>query len=405
MAVATQVFVPAPDYPALFRDYILRAVTGILARIRNTGGKLSPDERDRAWHSLSYALGLEAAWPAARDLLLALAPGMERAGFREEWAAFLEGGIRCARLMHDDRAEGELRLQMGILCQLQAGYDEARRQLEASGAIFERLGDPRSQARALNRLAYVARRQRRFGEADQTVARAMGLIDEIDTERAYSYLVLGSLALDRESWHEAVDCFRQALDALGPDPDRRQQAWNLANLGLALWHADRLHEAADCYRQAIAMYEGVVEDPVHLAVARMNLGILFLKDRPEEALSLSVEAERTFRKVHDPLRLAKVCNNIGLACTHLRRWDEAEVAFQASVRFWRQVMDPVGVIDTLDGLGLLYAAQGRYAEAQVVYDEALWELSRIPNEPGHAHLCREVSAHRREATERLASRA
>ncbi len=42
--------------------------------------------------TLSYALGVEEAWPVAAQLLLALAPRMVRIGFWSEWLPYLEQG-------------------------------------------------------------------------------------------------------------------------------------------------------------------------------------------------------------------------------------------------------------------------------------------------------------------------
>lgn len=385
------------NYPELFRAFIVRSAVEVLRAIGPTPRELAGDDRDAALYSLSYALGLDAAWPVARQLLLRIAPLMEQAGFRDDWARYLVRGIECSQAAGDMAGEAELRWHLGVLHQLQACYEAANRELHASADLYERLGDALGRARALNRLAFVARRQRRFEHARELLDEAIALTSEVDAERAYTHLVLGSLALDNEAWPAAAEHFRRAIAQLGARPDERLVAWNLTNLGLALWSAGQLEEAAASYARAITVYESTVRDPINLAVARLNLGILYLRDRPAESLALSVQAEKTFRDAEDLLRLAKVRNNIGLACTTLQRWEEAEVAFQASIECWRRVGDPQGMADTLDGLGQAYARQWRWEEAAAIYREALDELDKIRDEPGYAVVHAAVTEHLRQA--------
>lgn len=390
------------NYPELFRSFIVRSAVEVLRAIGPAPLELSTDDRDAALYCLSYVLGLDTAWPVARQLLLRIAPLMEQAGFRDDWSRYLVRGIECSQAAGDVAGEAELRWHLGVIHQLQASYDAAEHELRASANVYEHLDDCLGQARALNRLAFVARRQRRFDQARELLKEVFALTDEGDAERAYSYLVLGALALDEEAWHDAAAHFGRAIAQLGARPDERLVAWNLTNLGLALWNAGQLEEAAVSYTQAIAVYNSAVRDPINLAVARMNLGILYLQDRPTEAIELSLEAEKTFREAEDLLRLAKVRNNIGLACTTLQRWEEAEVAFEASIDNWRSVGDPLGIADTLDGLGQAYASQGLFAKALAVYHEALHELDKIRGEPGYAAIHAVVTEHLRQIMTRRA---
>ncbi len=233
-------------------------------------------------------------------------------------------------------------------------------------------------------------------------AAAFALLDGDTPERAYGYLVLGSIALDRNAPGEAVGHFRAALAALGPEPDPRERAWNLTNLGLALWRSGEPAEAAGCYGEAIGLYESEGEDAIHCAVAQMNLAILFIQDRPAESLRLSLAAREVFHQVDDVLRLAKVHNNIGMACTHLRRWDDVRVAIETSLMYWDRMGDAFGRADTLDTLGQLWLAQGDYRRAATVYDQAERELSGAADTAETARLRGVLAAQRRHAESRRA---
>src|SRR5688572_16062972 len=82
-------------YLTLFHRYISRSTEALVARLGPERSELAPsasekvpdDLREQAWHLLEYGLKLdksfeEAGWPGVRTLLFALAPRMERDGFR-----------------------------------------------------------------------------------------------------------------------------------------------------------------------------------------------------------------------------------------------------------------------------------------------------------------------------------
>ena len=62
----------APDYVALFVEYVLRSVQAAFTRVQQDDTPVLEEEtRERALHVLSFALRLPAAWSQTRDLLLA----------------------------------------------------------------------------------------------------------------------------------------------------------------------------------------------------------------------------------------------------------------------------------------------------------------------------------------------
>ncbi|MCP4289822.1 MAG: hypothetical protein GY792_36285, partial [Gammaproteobacteria bacterium] len=83
MVVDTMV-APQTDYPALFRAYVVRSMAQLRVELSEVGSILSADEQEQALHALSFALKLPEAWPETRALLLAIAPKMEQAGYRDE---------------------------------------------------------------------------------------------------------------------------------------------------------------------------------------------------------------------------------------------------------------------------------------------------------------------------------
>ncbi len=369
----------APDYAALFHGHIVRSVSRCLALVAGQGGKLpAPREREQALLTLSYAMKSEQSWPAARELLLALAPAMERAGHRDDWIPYLEQGIEVSRQLGDVRAEAELRWYLGVILERRSLYDAARHQLAASADQFAALDDRRGQARALNRLAFVACLQRQSEEASRLAAISAQLLEAEDSERGYCDFVWGHVALDTDDWQAAHDYFSQALDRWQHGADRRMVAWGYTNLGIAKRRLDDSPGAVAAYEQAIALFNEV-EDPVHEAVARMNLGNVYLmSDDPQAALAHYLAAEPVFQLVQGTLRLATVYLNIGMAYRRLQRWRDAERTLRASSDLYAQLNLPAAVANVTDELGLTYQDQGLLAQAIAEFEAALRWLPAGP---------------------------
>ena len=131
------------------------------------------------------------AWPLGRDLLLAIAPKMERAGHRREWLPYLERGLAQSRARRDVRAEADICLELGVLHRLLNERDKARDRFSTSASRYAELGDAKRQAFALNRLAYVAVLDESLEEATRLVQQAFDLCGEDEGIRAFLLLDAG----------------------------------------------------------------------------------------------------------------------------------------------------------------------------------------------------------------------
>jgi tetratricopeptide (TPR) repeat protein len=387
-----------PNYPALFQhhvlanaqywqEYVTRQSTDIAALKR---------ERDCILKAISFALKLPEAWLDTRALLLTMAPNMEQAGFRDEWIPYLEQGVHQSQRLHDAETEAELYIQLGILFQLRGKYEVARSYLETSVKGFAALNNSHGQARACNQLAFVAQRQRRFKEATDLVETALQLLSVDDSEQAFSYFVLGMVALGKRTWPEAVDFFQKSFELWEHQNNHRMMGRTLTLLGSALNRMERYTEAIKTYQRAINLLE-TVDDPVHKGMAQMNLGNVYvLLSRLQEALESHLQAEKIFRKVQDQLHLAHVTHNIGMVYRRLQQWPKAEEAFGASIKLWERFNNVERLVNTMDGLGLVHFEQGHFTKAKAVFEEALNQLRRIEGEPGYDHKFNMVTSHLKE---------
>jgi tetratricopeptide (TPR) repeat protein len=402
MAVSQATSVYEFDYSAYFHQRIIRSIQYVLSCLQQAAESLSLDDREQAWHTLSYSLKLPEAWPDTREVLLALAPQMEQAGCRDEWMPYLKQGIRQSQQVGDVTTEAELRFQLGILHQLRGQYDLARGQLQASADMFAYLEAPLNQAQALSRLAYVARLQRQFEEATALVRMALELIHEENSERAYCWLVLGTVALDRQDYPEARGFFEQSLSLWEQAGHQRMVGWSLINLGLTLEYMKAHEEAQHICQKAISVFEEV-QDPVHRALAQMNLGLVsFSLDQPMEALNLFLGAKRVFHQTQDQLRLALVTHNIGRAYRLLKEWTKAEEAYRLSIEYKAAIGNVASLVNSMDGLGLLYLEQRQAEKAYALFEEARKQLASIEGEPGYNQLVEMVTQHIQQAFQQMA---
>jgi tetratricopeptide (TPR) repeat protein len=381
------------EYLAIFHRYISRSIEALYTRIGPELQDLSSETREQAWHLLDYGLKLTHGWEAVRKLLLALAPRMERDGFRHEWLPYLEGGVAFSQRMQDVSAEAQLSLYIGRICRLRGELAKARTWFQTSAELCSQLDDRRGRALALNQLAYVERVQNQYALAEGYVDEALRLLDEHDTERATSQWVLGTIAQSQLNWADAEKYHRAALQIWQATGNQQRAAWSLQNLGDTLRSAEKYAEAAAHIQQAVVLL-GQLHDPVNQAIARMNLGIVHLyRNEPEQALALFTLAEAVFRQVGDQLHLAMVYNNITIAERELGHWQAAEQGCNKAIRLWEILDNRKFIAGSLEELGLTYLAQARAAEAIAAFERGLELLSQIPPDPFQEMLRNSLLAH------------
>jgi tetratricopeptide (TPR) repeat protein len=381
--------VAADPYAVLFRDYIARSVAQDLQTLHATPHPLPEAIRVQAMHSLEYGLHEPACWQQVCDLVLALAPLMERGGYRHSWEPVVETALRQSQRQNDSLSTARLRFHLGVLCQRQARLEAAEQYLHQSAATLVHAGYPEEAARAMSTLADILRRTRRFTEAERLVEQALRLARAAPCERAYGRIVQGAIAYDRRAWQEALLAFEQACADAG-DAHLREKAWALTNAGATHQRLAQWPQAIACFRRALPLLDRL-QDVVFAAVTRMNLGNVYLtRAEPLLALPWYQQAETVFIETESWRPLASLKVNRGMAYHQLARWGEAEEAYRQSLALWRILKNGYQEANVLDGLGSLLAEQGRKAEARSTFHQALALLYAGDD---HEHLRRAVTEH------------
>jgi len=265
--------------------------------------------------------------------------------------------------------------------------------LQRSVVCFETLQDSSGKARALNRLAFVAREQTDHQQAEQLSQEALELLNRDDIERANCFYVLGAAAFDRKEWADAERFYRKSLSIWEESNDARRIALGYRNLGNALGCQKKYEEAINYYRLAIELWEQI-HDPYNLAVARMNLGNVHLfLEQPSHALILFAQAEALFHKIQDEKYLAMVYTNQGIAYRELCNWAYAEETLNKSIQLWQRLASTRYLVNAMDELGLVYLEQELHERAWKLFNDALHKLNQSAQQPTYERLKRLLITH------------
>lgn len=378
---------------SLFHTYISAGVQASLAHVQAVAYIVPEASRQQAWHILSFALNVPEAWPETRELLLALAPKMEQAGFREEWIPYLKKGLACAQAANDEPAAAECELQIGLLYRLISRFDEATRWTTASVERFAGQGNASGQARALNELAWLGQWQGDYTQAIRHAEQALTLLGHDDTERAMCYRVLGMIALKQGHLAIAEHYHQQALIGFENQGEQRKIAWGLQNLAYTFQEQKNYDKAILLYQRAASVLHAI-GDLYHWALVTLNLAIAHLYiGAAELAIQYCVAAQPIFAHLQNKLQLAHIQNNFGLSYLTLADYERAEEAFSTAIALYDSLNEHGWRLNSLDGLGMVYLTTHQNERAIAILEPALATLSELRHISNYSYLYQSISQH------------
>jgi tetratricopeptide (TPR) repeat protein len=373
------------DYPQMFRRMVVRSAEAALAGIDPKALKLGEEERERSLYALSMALNLDEAWPAAGRLALRLAPHMEMQQVSHAWLDYLEQAAAQAAAQRDMRQEAHLCLQIGRIYGMLSEYAAAERYLREAHRLGLVLDEADLQARALHRLAQTAAEAGNFQEACTLVDQVLPLVAPDSLVCGHCYTVLGLTAMRQGHWHDAIQWYGQAYQILRGHGEQRYIVQAARTLGTAYRYAKQYDQALDYYRQSLQAL-GDLEFSFEYATTQMEFGVTYwYLGRCADALTCFAECEPIFVKSGSRYMLAHLYNNRGLALRDLNRTLEAEEAFYSSIQIMRELKMPLWVANALESLGGLYQRMGDVRKAEAIWSQALEELALLPEAPQYLH--------------------
>ncbi|MBX3015414.1 MAG: tetratricopeptide repeat protein [Caldilineaceae bacterium] len=390
------------DYPALFRQNIMRSVQAIWRRAQSEApATLTEGMQARIFGVLDYAFHRQEVWPSLSQLLCTLAPKFDLAGYRLQWLPYLEKGIAASQSYHDHQTEATLSCELGQLYQRLSQLDQAEFFLERAVILAEAAVTPTLHALALQRLAEVARLRRNYPLCAARLATATALIPSSHPAQAYGLFTAGKAAFDQHDYAAATAAFSRALALWQAVDNQGRMALCIQNLGRLAMARGEPQAAIPLYEQAIELLTAT-GDQSNLAIVQMNLGIAYYTCHEYiQSLALYEVAENSFHAMTDMRSLAMVCNNAGLAHAALGHWIEAALSLQRSIEIYQLADDKKAGISAKGNLGIVYLDQAQSTLAVQTFQEALLALEATERDPEYERLWQELTAYLQLAQQKI----
>jgi DNA-binding SARP family transcriptional activator/Flp pilus assembly protein TadD len=196
--------------------------------------------------------------------------------------------------------------------------------------------------------------------------------------------------LDRLGYRtESLTTHRIALTSARELGDRRGEAWVLSNLGMVFLR-QRTDDAIGCYEEALAIFREVGERREQALVAN-NLAFAYLAfGRYEEAVTALREALQLQREVGRRYGEGVALCNLGEAYLELGRYDEAIACSRQALAIVREVGSVRDEGFVLSNLGRAHLDLGHLAEAADLLEQALGIHRAAGNRYGEAQVLRPI---------------
>jgi len=379
------------------RDAIEAELENVLAAARLA---FQYEEWEALWgtgYALNTLLELAGRWMAREELLRLCLEGAERAGNKEERAAFThnlgialqqsgkleeaEGlyrqGLEIKRELGDRAGEAQTLHQLGKVEQERGKPDEAEDLYRQSLEIEREVGDRPGEAATRHALAVIVRNQGKWEEAAAEFEVCLQLYRDFGMrlEEAMALHMKGMLALDRGKPDDAEDFYKQSLEIEREVGHRPGEAKTLHELGRVAQDRGKLEEAEGLYKQSLEIKREVGNRPGE-AQTLHQLGIVACeRGKLEEAEGFYKQSLEIEREVGNRPGIAISLHQLGIVAQLRGKLEEAEDLYRQSLEIEREVEDRPGEAKTLHQLGVVAQRGGQSEEAEELYRQSL-EIDR-----------------------------
>jgi len=279
-------------------------------------------------------------------------------------AAAIDYYERLAPLLPGDQRIDVL-LELGKVLELVGRWEDARSTETGALELAQSSRDGRAEAWCETALAEIARKQGRFDEAGDRLARARAAFAELGEEDGLGQVLHleGTLAAQRGEYAEARARYEESLVIRRRLEDRKMMASLLSNLGVVAEYGGEYERARSYHEQALEL-RSELADRWAIAVSLTNLGMIaVLQGRYAEAREHFDEAMRLNREVGDSWMVAVGHNNLGNANRGLGDFAAARGHYAESLRAHRDYDDEWAFAFLLEDIAVLAALEGRPAAA------------------------------------------
>ncbi len=161
----------------------------------------------------------------------------------------------------------------------------------------------------------------------------------------------------------------QAREALRGLPVELREARVRVTLALAkgLLHTGRIGESKDCARKALELAEAIGDLSLCAHSLSATLGAAYREGDLSLARETGEEACALFRRLADPLSVARVRNTLGLVYKQYCEWEPAISNLEAALTWYRDNGRLADTAPPLQNLGVVYQKMGAWERAAEYY--------------------------------------
>jgi len=321
-------------------------------------------ERDPLLRAIGFALELGApAWPAVYELILTLAPWMERRGYWDQWDTILKQAVAAAgQLAAPDKHTNLLGLTARFLYR-QSRFPESVAAYRRVIRLARQIDDRFNEARACTNLGFYFVERGHWHRAEVLCCHALDIFAQLDHQHglAHTESHLGSLYFFQGKWDQAQPHIERACALWQAMGDQHGLMYGLMNLGVLHSQREQPEQALVYLNQALEYATRTGEVTVTGKIL-MNLGVAYrLNGEPEKAEEYGRRAEEIHRHYSNQNELGRVWQNLGLACLDQQKWAEARRYLEQSLTTRRRLNHQYGEIQSLTALLEYELARGHRA--------------------------------------------
>ncbi|MEU1681235.1 BTAD domain-containing putative transcriptional regulator [Micromonospora zamorensis] len=209
-------------------------------------------------------------WTLAHTAVTLFEPRIYLNDWRETHRIALAASLAAG----DSRGQAAMLYSNGSLCLAEQRFDEARRDLEAAGAIFRGLGDEQGLALVTRNIAFADRIRGDLPAATTRYEHALASFRRSGDLGAAAYVLHSLAQVHTESGnpHEALSILPEALALSRSARSRRVEAQVLHRMGDTYLNTGDALAAASAFAEALAVVQDI-GDPVGEAYALHGMGV------------------------------------------------------------------------------------------------------------------------------------
>ena len=366
------------NYATLFFTYISTSLAEALATVRAVETKLPDEERVQACHVLDFGLRTKTTWLQVRDLVIELAPYVERSGDWETWRQQLQHAIDLADQVQDIAGKIGLMVFVARLAQRQGRLAKTIYYYRRVIRLARRSGHHFEEARACSNLGYLFTETGRFLRADVLCQHALAVFTDLQSNHglAHTHNHLGLLYTRQQRYALAEQHLNQACVLWQHMQDNYSLFYGNLNLGVLCLEMDRADESLQHLNSALLIAEKSGEV---VAIARIwnNIGLVYLKLRNFNlAEQYFGKAQKLFSQIADYGELAKTHHNLGIVYQHLENWQDALYHLELALHLCQETHNIIGKMKALVAL-VAQATGSTYSSSTETYEKYVKALTLL----------------------------